>query len=203
MAKQQTTLHDEVAPLEDGGKRGIADQQQSESFAGSAEQTAKRLEELERRLLAREKALDLKQASLDQSQKEDIATIGQRLSDMQSAMPGGRLSRVGSGTIHRVEKGEFIAYDCMLAAGTNVQGGWIKAPNGSETKVTARLNRVSIAMEPFSYDPKFGCPYHQVKHQPYKVFFTDPERDQVVGPPHLVDVSPAVRRVRGLLAVAG
>jgi len=202
MAKQ-TQPAQEVAPLEDGGKIGIADQQQSEAFAGSAEQTAKRLEELERRLLAREKSLDLKQQSLDQRQHEDIATIGQRLSDRQAAMPGGRLTRVGSGTIIQVARGEFIAHDCMLAANTNVQGGWIKAPDGKDTKVSARLNRVSIAMESFSYDPKFGCPYHQVKHQPYKQFFVDPDRDPVVGPPHLVGVTSEVRRVRGLLAVAG
>lgn len=202
MAKSQTNYEGPTPPLEDGGRRGVESQMQSDAAVNSPEATMRRLEEMERRLKELDKALDLRSDELDRRQQQDTASMGQRLFELQNALPGRNLVRIGSGIVLVVEPGEFIAYDSQLGLGTNVIGGWIKAPEGKDTKVTPRLCQVSIAMERFSYDPKFGCPQHQVKQQAYKMFFQDPERDPVVGPPHLLPITAEVRRVRGL-ALAG
>jgi hypothetical protein len=161
----------------------------------AAEQLTRKLEAMEKRLAEREKALDMNAAELQKRQDEQQATMADRMRMLESSVQlhgTGRLPmRRGSGKIIQVQKGDFICYNTLLGAGTSIQGGWVKC--SQDQAVSPTTTQVGIARGPFQYDEEYGAPYHHVVMnrkvcvQPYRVYYKDPNRDQVVGPPYLIE----------------
>lgn len=195
-ASDQTTAQD------------LADQQQSDDHA--AQTMMARLEEMENRLKEREKRLDKRESELEADRQAQDETMAKRLAALESAaVPGSAAaiprSRGGSGVTIRVNKGDFIAYDTRLGKGTHIQGGWVKCTRDQE--VSEAVTMVAIARGSFQYDKAYGLPYHQalakdIGIQPYKKFWADPERPQVVGPPFLQEVEQQVSQPQFGLATA-
>lgn len=77
-----------------------------------------------------------------------------------------------------VAKGDFIVHVVGIGGREPHRGGWFKAD--SAVRVSAKVNILAVALEPFGYDPEEGALYHTVKNRPYKVFYTDPDKPQVV-----------------------
>lgn len=142
---------------------------------------SRRNEDMERRFAALEERLEKSQSTAHEnaaSSAQQIAQLAARAAMLEKASVE-NIRRVGeTGITVKVKRGDPIMLDVRTGRGGIVRGGWFKC--NLDQKVSRDIPLVGIANEPFEYDAGVGAVQHSVKYKPYRRYFKDPERNQLV-----------------------